>query len=76
MPRRYGAEALYFKYFKGDVEYPLMNMLGYDIRILGNRRFDNGMKELAKRYKDVKAHRLSANYDFSGTETKGCSTHT
>ena len=48
-----------------------MNMLGYDIRILGNRRFDNGMKELAKRYKDVKAHRLSANYDFSGTENQG-----
>lgn len=62
---------LYFKYFKGDVEYPLMNMLGYDIRILGNHEFDNGMKELAKRYKDVKAHRLSANYDFSGTALQG-----
>ena len=57
---------LYFKYFKGDVEYPLMNMLGYDIRILGNHEFDNGMKDLAKYYKDVKADRLSANYDFSG----------
>lgn len=62
---------LYFKYFKGDVEYPLMNMLGYDIRILGNHEFDNGMKDLAKYYKDVKADRLSANYDFSGTELQG-----
>ncbi len=62
---------LYFKYFKGDVEYPLMNMLGYDIRILGNHEFDNGLDELAKYYKDVKAARLSANYDFKNTPLKG-----
>ncbi|MDE6577145.1 MAG: bifunctional metallophosphatase/5'-nucleotidase, partial [Muribaculaceae bacterium] len=63
--------SLYFKYFRGDVEYPLMNMTGYDVRILGNHEFDNGMKDLAERYKDVKASRLSANYDFSGTELEG-----
>lgn len=62
---------LYFKYFKGDVEYPLMNMAGYDIRVLGNHEFDNGLKELAKYQKDVKGARLSANYDFSGTPLKG-----
>lgn len=62
---------LYFKYFKGDVEYPLMNMLGYDIRILGNHEFDNGLTDLAKHYKDVKAARLSANYEFSETPLKG-----
>lgn len=62
---------LYFKYFKGDVEYPLMNMLGYDIRILGNHEFDNGLNDLAKYYKNVKAARLSANYDFSNTPLKG-----
>lgn len=63
--------SLYFKYFKGDVEYPLMNMVGYDIRILGNHEFDNGLKELAAHYKDVEAARLSANYDFSHTPLKG-----
>lgn len=63
--------SLYFKFFKGDVEYPLMNMLGYDIRILGNHEFDNGIEELAKYYRDVKADRLSANYDFSATPLKG-----
>lgn len=63
--------SLYFKYFRGDVEYPLMNMTGYDIRILGNHEFDNGMKDLAERYKTVKGARLSANYDFSGTELDG-----
>ncbi|MDE6379054.1 MAG: metallophosphoesterase, partial [Muribaculaceae bacterium] len=32
--------SLYFKFFKGDVEYPLQNMLGVDISILGNHEFD------------------------------------
>ncbi len=62
---------LYFKYFKGDVEYPLFNMMDYDIRILGNHEFDNGLDELAARWKDVKATRLSANYDFKGTPAEG-----
>lgn len=62
---------LYFKFFGGDVEYPLMNMMDYDIRILGNHEFDNGLKQLADHYKDVKADRLSANYDFSNTPLKG-----
>ena len=59
---------LYFKYFKGDVEYPLFNMMNYDIRILGNHEFDNGLDELARYWKDAKADRLSANYDFSRTK--------
>lgn len=63
--------SLYFKYFNGDVEYPLMNMMGYDIRILGNHEFDNGLDELAKYWKDVKGTRLSSNYDFNGTAAKG-----
>lgn len=62
---------LYFKFFKGDVEYPLFNMLGYDIRIPGNHEFDNGLDELAKYWKNVKGSRLSSNYDFSDTPAKG-----
>lgn len=62
---------LYFKYFHGDVEYPLFNMMDYDIRILGNHEFDNGIEELAKYWKDVKGARLSANYDFKGTPAEG-----
>lgn len=62
---------LYFKFFKGDVEYPLMNMMDYDIQILGNHEFDNGLEELAKHYKTLKADRLSANYDFTNTPLKG-----
>ncbi|MCH5235157.1 MAG: bifunctional metallophosphatase/5'-nucleotidase [Muribaculaceae bacterium] len=61
----------YFKYFKGDVEYPLMDMMGYDLRVLGNHEFDNGMESLAKYYKAAKGVPLSANYDFTGTELEG-----
>lgn len=63
--------SLYFKYFRGDVEYPLMNMTGYDIRVVGNHEFDNGMADLAERYRTVKGARLSANYDFTGTALEG-----
>lgn len=63
--------SLYFKYFNGDVEYPLFNMMDYDIRILGNHEFDNGLDELAKYWKGVKGARLSANYDFKGTSAEG-----
>ena len=62
---------LYFNYFRGDVEYPLFNMMGYDIRILGNHEFDNGLNELVAHWKRVKGDRLSANYDFSDTPAKG-----
>lgn len=62
---------LYFKFFGGEVEYPLMNMLGYDIRVLGNHEFDNGISSLAEYYKKVDAECLSANYDFAQTALKG-----
>lgn len=62
---------LYFNYFKGDVEYPLFNMMDYDIRILGNHEFDNGLEELARHWKKVKGARLSANYVFKDTPAKG-----
>ena len=62
---------LYFKFFKGDVEYPIFNMMKYDIRILGNHEFDNGLDQMARYWKDVKADRLSANYDFTGTAAQG-----
>lgn len=62
---------LYFKFFKGDVEYPLQNMLGVDISILGNHEFDNGLEALAEKEKMLKADRLSANYDFTGTAAEG-----
>lgn len=57
--------SLFFTLYKGEVEDSLMNMLGYDIRILGNHEFDNGTDALAHRWKTLTADRLSTNYDFS-----------
>ncbi|MBP5561871.1 MAG: bifunctional metallophosphatase/5'-nucleotidase [Muribaculaceae bacterium] len=61
---------LFFNIFRGDVEYPLLDSLGYDIIILGNHEFDNGMEELAAHYKNVKATKLSTNYNLDATPLK------
>lgn len=63
--------SLYFKMFRGDVDFPLMERVGYDIRLLGNHEFDNGLSELARHWKGVKADRLSANYGFGNTPARG-----
>lgn len=62
---------LFFKFFRGEVEYPLMDMMGYDIRILGNHEFDNGIDDIAKYYRHTSGTPLSANYDFTGTSLDG-----
>lgn len=56
---------MYFNLYGGDVENMVMNELGYDIRILGNHDFDNGMAELKRNYMNVKSDLLSTNYKFS-----------
>lgn len=56
---------LYFNLYRGEVEQKMMNELGYDIRILGNHEFDNGISELADLLADSRAEMLSTNYDLS-----------
>lgn len=56
---------LYFNLFRGEIENRMINELGYDIRILGNHEFDNGVDELAKNWADTKAVALATNYDLS-----------
>lgn len=56
---------LYFNLYRGEVEQKMMNELGYDIRILGNHEFDNGIDELADLLADTRAEMLSTNYDLS-----------
>ncbi|MCM1348166.1 MAG: bifunctional metallophosphatase/5'-nucleotidase [Firmicutes bacterium] len=58
---------LYFTLFGGEVESKLMNYLGYDIQILGNHEFDNGVDSLANFFGALKADKLSTNYDFTTT---------
>lgn len=61
---------LFFNIFRGDVEYAMLDSLGYDICILGNHEFDNGIDELADHYKHLKATKLSANYLMDDTPLK------
>jgi 5'-nucleotidase len=44
-----------------------MNALGFAVVTLGNHEFDNGIDELARRLKNLKAEVVCANYDFTGT---------
>ena len=62
---------LFFSLYRGEVEYALIDSLGYDAIILGNHEFDNGMEELAEHYRNVDAVKISANYDFSATPLDG-----
>ena len=62
---------LFFSLYRGEVEFALMDTLGYDAIIMGNHEFDNGMEELAEHYRKVNAVKLSANYDFSATPLDG-----
>lgn len=62
---------VFFSLYGGEVEYAMMDSLGYDIIILGNHEFDNGMENIAKYYKNVHAKKLSANYEMSGTPLDG-----
>ncbi len=58
---------LYFNLYFGKVEEQLMNALGYDVRILGNHEFDNGMDSLAAQLKGAEAALVCTNYQFRGT---------
>ena len=62
---------LFFSLYRGEVEYALMDTLGYDAIIPGNHEFDNGMEELAAHYRNIDAAIISANYDGSATPLKG-----
>lgn len=61
----------YFNLYKGEVESKLLNALGYDIAILGNHEFDNGMEALADYIESVNAPFVSTNYRFKGTPVEG-----
>ncbi len=62
---------LFFNLYKGEVEEKLMNAMGYDIRILGNHEFDNGMQALADNLADADADLLCLNYLTDDTPLRG-----
>ena len=57
--------SLYFNLYGGEVEQKLMNALGYDMRILGNHEFDNGVDSLAAVLRLAESQLLATNYDLS-----------
>ncbi len=56
---------LYFTLYGGRAEMEAMNALGYDLAIVGNHDFDNGVDSLARNIALSNAQWLSTNYDFS-----------
>jgi 5'-nucleotidase len=61
----------YFNYYKGEVEYKAMSMIGYDAGTLGNHEFDNGVEALAKALKFANFDIVSTNYDVRGSLLEG-----
>ncbi len=62
---------LYFHLYKGKVEQEVLNRLGYDIQILGNHEFDNGMDALHDMLANANPTLLSTNYDLSESALDG-----
>ncbi len=58
---------LFFTIYGGEVEMKMMNELGYDIAILGNHDFDNGVEALARNIAQSDVQWLSTNYNLRNT---------
>lgn len=57
----------YFNFYKGEVEYKAMSLIGYDVGTLGNHEFDNGVESLAKALQFANFEIVSTNYDVRGS---------
>ncbi|HKP47597.1 MAG TPA: metallophosphatase [Pyrinomonadaceae bacterium] len=57
----------YFNFYKGEVEYKAMSLIGYDVGTLGNHDFDNGVDALVAAMKFANFEFVSSNYDLRGT---------
>ena len=57
----------YFNFYKGEVEYKAMSLIGYDAGTLGNHEFDNGVEALSKALQFANFDIVSTNYDVRGS---------
>ncbi|MGQ0761780.1 MAG: bifunctional metallophosphatase/5'-nucleotidase [Acidobacteriota bacterium] len=57
----------YFNFYKGEVEYKAMSLIGYDAGTLGNHEFDNGVEALARALQFANFDVISTNYDVRGS---------
>ena len=60
---------LFFTLYKGEAEMKMLQALGYDLAILGNHDFDNGMAPLKKNVTSTPGVQwLSTNYEFDDAQ--------
>src|SRR5207247_2706891 len=52
----------YFNFYKGEVEYKAMSMIGYEAGTIGNHEFDNGVGWFAKAMSFSNIDIVSTNY--------------
>jgi len=57
----------YFNYFDGELEFELMDRMGYDVATIGNHDYDGGIDLLAKRISESDFSMLNANYILKDT---------
>jgi 5'-nucleotidase len=57
----------YFNFYRGEVEYKAMSLIGYDVGTIGNHEFDNGVVSLAKALSFANFDIVSTNYDVRGS---------
>lgn len=60
----------YYNMFKGRAEVDAMNLMKYDLTVIGNHEFDYGLDTLKMAFKRLKFPVLCCNYDFSQTVLK------
>lgn len=60
----------YFNFFGGELEFQLMDEMGYDAATMGNHDFDAGIDVLAERCDKAKFDMLNYNYDLKDTPLK------
>lgn len=61
----------FFNFYGGELEFKLMDMLGYHASTIGNHDFDNGIDGLFAQMPNAKFDMICANYDFSNTVMDG-----
>lgn len=61
----------YFNFYGGELEFKLMNRMGYHAATLGNHDFDNGLEGLLAQLPNAEFQFVSSNYDFSNTILDG-----
>ena len=57
----------YFNFYKGSIEFELMNKMRYDAGTIGNHDFDAGIEKLSEHLKSSNFQMLNCNYGFKNT---------